>query len=105
SSVAVRWPSSAPTAASASTLNRRGSSQIIGARGAWPRRVAPRSGRHRIRLPREAVADAAHGLDQRGAAHRAERIAQPLDVHVDRALLDEHVVAPDTVEQLLAAVH
>ena len=39
------------------------------------------------------------------AARRRERLAQALDVHVDRALLDEHVVAPDAVEQLRAAVH
>jgi hypothetical protein len=57
----------------------------------------------RWRLRGDAVAGAAHGLHQR--AGRAQRLAQALDVHVDRALLDEHVVAPDLVQQLLAAVH
>ena len=37
--------------------------------------------------------------------HGLERLAQALDVHVDRALLDVHVVAPHLVEQLRAAVH
>ena len=36
---------------------------------------------------------------------RRQRLAQPLHVHVHRALLDEHVVAPDAIEQLRAAVH
>ena len=34
-----------------------------------------------------------------------ERLAQALDVDVDRALLDEDMVAPDPVEQLRPAVH
>ena len=51
----------------------------------------------------QAVAGAAHGLDH--ARRRRQRLAQALDVHVDRALLDEDVVAPHLVEQLRAAVH
>ena len=51
----------------------------------------------------QAVAAAAHGLDQRSCPVGASACAQPADVHVDRALLDEHVVAPDLVEQLRAA--
>ena len=31
-----------------------------------------------------------------------ERLAEPPDVHVDGALLDENVVAPDAIEQLRA---
>jgi hypothetical protein len=36
-------------------------------------------------------------------AHRTgvERFAQPLDMDIDRAFLDEDVVAPDPVEQLV----
>jgi len=52
-----------------------------------------------------AVADTAHGFDERGAVGRRQRLAQALDVHVDGALLDEDVVAPDAVQQLRARVH
>ena len=34
-----------------------------------------------------------------------ERLAQAADVHVDRALLDEHVLAPDLVQQARAREH
>src|SRR5689334_46761 len=33
-----------------------------------------------------------------------QRLPQPANVHVDRALLDEYVIAPDLVEELRAAV-
>ena len=52
---------------------------------------------------REAVAGATHRLHHRASG--TQRLAQALDVHVDRALFDEDVVAPDTIEQLCAAVH
>ncbi|ABA47730.1 hypothetical protein BURPS1710b_1624 [Burkholderia pseudomallei 1710b] len=64
----------------------------------------PRAARP-LRVFREPVAAAAHGFDHSIAAGGLERGAQPLDVHVDRALLDEHMVAPDLIEQLRAAVH
>ena len=38
-------------------------------------------------------------------AARLQRLAQPADVHIDGALLDEHMVAPYLVEQLRAGVH
>ncbi len=52
----------------------------------------------------EAVARAAHGLHEAVEAALLERLAQPPDVHVDRALLDVHVAAPDAVEQLAPRV-
>ena len=52
----------------------------------------------------EAVASAAHGLHEAVVAAGLERLAQPADVHVDRALLDVHVAAPDAVEQLAPRV-
>ena len=36
---------------------------------------------------------------------RLERLAQAADVNVDGALLDEHVVAPDQVEERTVDVH
>ncbi len=54
---------------------------------------------------REPIARAAHGFDHGRSARRLERVTQALDVHVDRALFDEDVVAPDAVEQLRARVH
>ena len=70
--------------------------------------ISGRGGRLRAlqlcqRLRRQAVAGAAHGFDQH--AGHAQRLAQALDMHVHRALLDEDVVAPHLVEQLAAAVH
>src|SRR5690349_4852073 len=53
----------------------------------------------------EAVAGAAHGLDQAIVAARLERLAQPPDVDIHRALLDEDVVAPHLVEKLRARVN
>jgi hypothetical protein len=51
---------------------------------------------------REAISRAAHRLDQPVVAAGLERLAEPPDVHVDGALLDENVIAPDTIEQLRA---
>src|SRR5689334_2568971 len=90
------WPASAPAAMHTMPTRRRGSSPSIAA-------ARERSGAHDLRS-REPVAGAADGLDHVLAFDRRERLAQPLDVDVDRALLDEHVVAPDAVEQLRAAV-
>src|SRR6266850_5401094 len=53
----------------------------------------------------EAIAGSAHRFDQPVVAGRRERLAQPADVDVHGALLDEHIVAPDFVEQLSAAIH
>ena len=50
----------------------------------------------------EGVAGAADGADRVAAAAAVERAAQAADVHVDGALVDIDVVAPDAVEQLLA---
>src|SRR6476646_4705583 len=52
----------------------------------------------------EPVPAAANGFDHPVGAERLERHAQAADVHVDRALLDIDVIAPDQVEQLRAAV-
>src|SRR5438874_5859250 len=56
-------------------------------------------------LAAEAITDAAHRLEKVLVARGLERLAEPPDMHVDRALLDVDVVAPDLVEQLRAAVH
>ena len=57
------------------------------------------------RLSAQPIPCAAHGFDEVGAADGGEGFAQAFDVDVDRAFLDEDVVAPDPVEQLGAAVH
>src|ERR1700686_3489585 len=53
----------------------------------------------------EAVAGAAHGLDQVIVATGRKRLAQAPDVHVHCAVLDENVVAPHLVEDLGAPVN
>src|ERR1700741_336271 len=60
------------------------------------------SGRKSTALLGQAVAGAADRFDHAGALHALQRLAQPLDVDVDGALLDEDVVAPDAVQQLRA---
>src|SRR5436190_3825061 len=52
-----------------------------------------------LQIGLEAIAGPAHRFDQLVVPGGRERLAQPPDVHVDRALLDEHVLAPDLVEQ------
>src|SRR6478752_4049296 len=51
------------------------------------------------------IAGAAHGADRILLAAGIEQFAQSADVHVDGALVDIDVAAPDAVEQLLAAEH
>src|SRR3990167_10301470 len=51
----------------------------------------------------ETIACAAHGLHQ-VFVDLAERLAQAADVHIDGALLDVDVAAPDLVEQLAAGI-
>ena len=93
----ARGHDSVTTASAASPARRRpGQAPIAEQRRPWRLRD------HRYVGAREAVAAAAHGLDQRVVAARLERLAQAADVHVHRALLDEHMVAPDLVEQLRA---
>src|ERR1700688_2046764 len=58
-----------------------------------------------IGVRRQAVAQAAHRLDQVLRIDRHQGLAQPQDVNVDGALLDEDMVAPDVVEQLAAREH
>src|SRR5215217_4444592 len=53
----------------------------------------------------ECVADGTDGAQQIPAAILVERLAQPPDVHVDRAHLDLGFVSPEAVEQLLARKH
>src|SRR5579863_1489950 len=53
----------------------------------------------------ERVAGAAHRADRVLLAAGIEQFAQTPDVHVDRALVDIDVAAPDAVEQLLAREH
>src|SRR5688572_911600 len=60
--------------------------------------------RSRLSIGAEAVAGAAHRVDEAVVAGGLERLAQAPDVHVDRALLDEHVVAPHVIEELRAGV-
>src|SRR5438046_1730055 len=56
---------------------------------------------HRARqVAPEAIAHAAYGFEKVLVARRLQRLAQPPDVYVDRALLDIDVVAPDLVEKL-----
>src|SRR5665213_3380337 len=92
-------PARPPSAIAASAASTRGTNQLIG-----DQRLVRGSRGQRLRLPREPIAGAAHGLDHLRTAGRAQRFAQPLHVHVDGALLDEHMVAPDPVEQLRSAV-
>src|SRR6201989_3527329 len=53
----------------------------------------------------EGVAGAADGADRILLAAGIEQLAQAADMHVDGALVDIDVAAPDAVEQLLAAEH
>ena len=53
----------------------------------------------------ERIAGAAHGADRIGGVAAVERLAQAADMHVDGALVDIDVAAPDAVEQLLARKH
>mmetsp|Transcript_53282 Transcript_53282/g.124970 ORF Transcript_53282/g.124970 Transcript_53282/m.124970 type:complete len:398 (-) Transcript_53282:451-1644(-) len=64
-----------------------------------------RSGGERVALLGQAVTGATDGLDHARALHALQRFAQALDMNVDRALLDEHMVTPDAVQQLRTAVH
>src|SRR4051812_49925709 len=57
------------------------------------------------RQRRESIAAAAYRLHQPIMAAALERHAQTPDMHVDRALLHEDMVAPHLVEQLRAAVN
>src|SRR5678815_1315742 len=57
------------------------------------------------RTGREPVAGATNGLDQPVVTEFLQRLAQATDVHVDGALLDVDVAAPDAIQQLLARVH
>jgi len=57
------------------------------------------------RLLRQAIADAAHSLDQRGACTGASASRRRLEVDVDRALLDEHMVPHTRSSNCVAAVH
>src|SRR5262249_59761756 len=51
------------------------------------------------------VAGAPHGADRIGFLTAVERLAQPADMDVDRALVDIDLAAPHAVEQLLAREH
>src|SRR5688500_19460973 len=52
----------------------------------------------------ERVTRATHGTDGIGCTPAVERAAQPADMHVDGALVDIDVAAPNAVEQLLARI-
>src|SRR5262245_47960160 len=52
----------------------------------------------------EGIAGATHGPDGIGRTPAVERTTQPPDMHVDGALVDIDVAAPDAVEQLLAGI-
>src|ERR1700687_3616197 len=69
-----------------------------------------RPGRPQLLLPLrnpvvQRVAGAAHGADRILLAAGIEQFAQAADMHVDGALVDIDIAAPDAVEQLLAAEH
>src|SRR5439155_23942840 len=51
-----------------------------------------------------AIPRAANRLHEAIVPEILERLAQAADVHVDRALLDVHVPAPDAIEQLIAGI-
>src|SRR5579871_2164399 len=53
----------------------------------------------------EGVAGAADGADRILLAAGIEQLAQAADMHVDGALIDIDVAAPNTVEQLLTREH
>ena len=53
-------------------------------------------------LGRNLVANATNRLNKTRARCFGQRHAQLAHVHVDRPLADEDVIAPDTVEQLMA---
>src|SRR5450759_3435845 len=55
-------------------------------------------------VPGKAIAAAPYSLDQRVMARGFERRAQAANMHIDGSLLDEHMIAPDEVEQLGTAV-
>src|ERR1019366_2864313 len=50
----------------------------------------------------ERIAGSPHGADRVGELAAIDRFAQAPDMHVDGALVDIDVAAPDAVEQLLA---
>ena len=50
----------------------------------------------------EGITGPAHGADGILLTTRIEQFAQAADMHVDRALINVDVAAPDAVEQLLA---
>src|SRR5882762_2777230 len=52
----------------------------------------------------QSISAAAHGIDELVVPGRLQLLAQAPDMHVDGALLDEYVVAPDLVEELGARV-
>ena len=53
-------------------------------------------------LSLEAIARTAHRADRVDAPSLQQRLAQSADVHIDRALVDVHIVTPHPVEQLAA---
>src|SRR2546430_1836725 len=57
------------------------------------------------RLRRNATPRAAPGTPHLLVAARLQRLPQTANVHVDRPVLDEHVISPDFIQQLSAAVH
>src|SRR5215510_11979735 len=63
--------------------------------------IAPR----RMSRGGKPVAGTADRLYQPVVGRGFQRFAQPPDVHVNGALLDEHVIAPNLVEQLGARIH
>ena len=59
-----------------------------------------------VYLPAEAIADAAHGLDQFGVGGVfLQFFAQPAHMHIDGACIAHVVVAPHVLQQLVACEH
>src|SRR5690606_38067242 len=75
--------------------------------GPASRFLAARRGRRAGRLLDrfERVAGRAHGTDRIAPVVERDRLAQPANVHVDRALLDLAVRPPHRIEQLAAREH
>src|SRR3954464_7352502 len=58
-----------------------------------------------LRAGREPIPRTAHGLNEAIVPEFFERLTKAPDVHIDRALLDIDVAAPDAIEELVALVH
>src|SRR5688500_8808625 len=96
SSASSAQPQAAPSAAPAASATRAKTASATSVR-------ASRSSRPG-RIVAETITRAVHGFNQPVEPGGRERLAQPPDMDVYRPLVDEDVLAPDVVEQLLAGI-